>query len=140
LDGTGGMLDFQIGVGNNPELDRLRYDTASNDATLGSLGLSAETIGTKEGAQTTLKKLDDALVQINGVRANLGATQNRLQSAINNLGVSDENLSAANSRIRDVDVAEETAKLTKNNILIQAGASVLSQANQFPNIALKLLG
>jgi flagellin len=134
------MLDFQIGVGNNAELDRLRYDTASNDATLGALGLSAETIGTKEGPQTTLKKLDDALVQINGVRANLGATQNRLQSAINNLGVSDENLSAANSRIRDVDVAEETAKLTKNNILIQAGASVLSQANQFPNIALKLLG
>ena len=140
LDGTGGMLDFQIGTGNNPELDRLRYDTSANDATLGALGLSAETVSTKEGAQSTLKKLDDALVQINGVRANLGATQNRLQSAINNLGISDENLSAANSRIRDVDVAEETAKLTKNNILIQAGASVLSQANQFPNIALKLLG
>ena len=140
LDGTGGMLDFQIGTGNNAELDRLRYNTSANDATLGSLGILAETVSTKEGAQGTLKRLDDALVHINGVRAGLGATQNRLQSAINNLGVSDENLSAANSRIRDVDVAAETATLTRNNILMQAGVSVLSQANQFPNMALKLLG
>lgn len=140
LDGTGGILDFQIGTGNNAELDRLRYDSTSNDATLGALGLMAESVASKEGAQGTLTKLDDALVQINGVRAGLGATQNRLQSAINNLGVSDENLSAANSRIRDVDVAAETATLTRNNILMQSGASVLSQANQFPNIALKLLG
>ncbi len=140
LDGSGGLLEFQIGTGNRPELDRLQYDASANDATLGALGISAEGISTKEGAQNTLKKLDDALVQINGVRANLGATQNRLESAINNLGISDENLSAANSRIRDVDVAQETATLTKNNILMQSGASVLSQANQFPNIALKLLG
>jgi flagellin len=140
LDGTGAMLEFQIGTGNNAQLDRLRYDASKNDATLASLGLAAESVSTKEGAQTTLRKLDDALVQINGVRADLGATQNRLESAINNLGISDENLSAANSRIRDVDVAAETATLTKNNILQQAGTSVLSQANQFPNIALKLLG
>lgn len=140
LDGTGAMLDFQIGTGNNDVLDRLHYDASKNDTTLAALGISAETIASKEGAQTTLKKLDDALVQINGVRADLGATQNRLESAINNLGISDENLSAANSRIRDVDVAAETATLTRNNILQQAGTSVLSQANQFPNIALKLLG
>jgi flagellin len=140
LDGTGSLLEFQVGTGNSPDLDRLRYDTAKNDATLASLGLATEAVSTKVGAQTTLKKLDDALVQINGVRAGLGASQNRLESAINNLGVSEENLSAANSRIRDVDVAAETATLTRNNILQQAGTSVLSQANQFPNIALKLLG
>ena len=69
----------------------------------------------------------------------MGALQNRLTSTINNLGVSDENLSAANSRIRDVDIASESAKLTKNNILVQAGTSVLSQANQAPNIALSLI-
>ncbi|MAE57897.1 MAG: flagellin FliC [Halobacteriovorax sp.] len=139
LDGTGGRLEFQVGTRNDPILDRLVYDGTGSDATLASLGISAETIASKEGAQTSLKKLDDALVQINGVRANMGALQNRLTSTINNLGVSDENLSAANSRIRDVDIASESAKLTKNNILVQAGTSVLSQANQAPNIALSLI-
>lgn len=140
LDGTGGQLEFQIGVNNDPILDRIRYDGTSADSTLAALGLTAETVSSKQGAQVTLKKLDNSLVQVNGVRANLGALQNRLSSIINNLGVSDENLSAANSRIRDVDIAQETANLTKNNILIQSGASVLSQANQYPNIALKLIG
>ena len=140
LDGTGGMLEFQVGTRNDPVLDRLRFDGTFADATLGSLGLSTESVVSKETAQLSLKKLDDALVQVNGVRANLGAVQNRLSSTINNLGISDENLSAANSRIRDVDVASETAELARKNILVQAGTSVLSQANQFPSIALKLLG
>lgn len=140
LDGSGGMLEFQVGVHNDPILDRLRYDGTKANTTLTSLGLTGETVSTKEGAQVTLKKLDNALVQINGVRAELGATQNRLSSTINNLAISDENLSAAKSRIRDVDVAAETADLARNNILVQAGTSVLSQANQAPNAALKLLG
>lgn len=140
LDGSGGVLEFQIGVHNDPILDRLRYDGTKSDTTLAAIGLTGETVTTKEGAQSTLKKLDDALVQINGVRADLGATQNRLSSTINNLSISDENLSAAKSRIRDVDVAAETADLARNNILVQAGTSVLSQANQAPNMALKLLG
>lgn len=140
LDGTGGIKEFQIGTNNDPILDRLRYDGTSTDATLGNLGLSAEGISSKMGAQNSLQKLDNALVQISGVRANLGAIQNRLSSTVNNLAVSDENLSAANSRIRDVDVAAETAKLAKNSILVQAGASVLSQANQYPQVTLKLLG
>ena len=140
LDGSGGILDFQIGIHNDPILDRLRYDGTRNNASLAFLGLSAETVSNKEGAQLSLQKLDNALVQINGVRANLGATQNRLSSVINNLSISDENLSAAKSRIRDVDVAAETADLTKNNILMQAGVSVLGQANQTPQTALKLLG
>ncbi|EQC47039.1 putative flagellin protein [Bacteriovorax sp. BSW11_IV] len=139
LDGTSGRMEFQVGINNDPILDRLSYDGTGSDATLASLGLSAETIGSKEGSQASLKKLDDALVQVNGVRANLGALQNRMQSTVNNLGVSEENLSAAKSRIRDVDVASESAEMTKNNILMQAGASVLGQANQTPNIALSLL-
>lgn len=139
LDGTGGKLEFQVGTKNDPVLDRLHYDGSGADATLKSLGLEIDGVSTKEGAQAALKKLDDALVQINGVRANFGALQNRLQSTSNNLEISDENLSAANSRIRDVDVASETADMTKNNILLQAGISVLSQANNSPNTALKLL-
>lgn len=140
LDGSGGLLEFQVGINNDPILDRLRYDGTKANATLASLGLSAEAVSSKEAAQLTLKKLDDALVQVNGVRAELGATQNRLSSTVNNLAISEENLSAAKSRIRDVDIAAETADLARNNILVQAGTSVLSQANAFPNVALKLLG
>ena len=77
------------------------------------------------------KKLDDALVTINGVRAELGAKQNRLSSASRSLEINDENISAANSRIRDVDIASETADLAKNNILVQSGISVL--ANHLPS-------
>lgn len=139
LDGTGGKLEFQVGTKNDPILDRLQYDGSRADASLKALGLEIDGVSTKEGAQNALQKLDDALVHINGTRANFGALQNRLQSTQNNLEISDENLSAANSRIRDVDVASETADMTKNNILLQAGISVLSQANQSPNTALKLL-
>jgi len=140
LDGTGGRLDIQVGIYNDQFNDRLTYDATVNDATLVSLGIAAESVANKESAQNSLARLDDALVKINGLRANLGALQNRLNSVTNTLGISDENMSAANSRIRDVDVAQETADMTKNNILSQAGVSVLSQANQAPQLALKLLG
>lgn len=140
LDGTGGLLEFQVGVYNDPILDRFRFDGTANNSTIQALALGNESIATKLGAQSSLKVLDDALVQISGIRAGLGAVQNRLSSTINNLGAYDENLSSANSRIRDVDVASETADLTKNNILMEAGLSVLGQANQKPAIALKLLG
>jgi len=140
LDGSGGIMEFQVGINNDPTLDRLYYDGNFANATLGSLGLSAESIQTKEGAQSVLKKLDDSLVNINGIRSNLGAMQNRLSSAVSSLSIADENMSAAKSRIRDVDVAEETAAMAKNNILVQAGVSVLSQANQSTNAALKLIG
>lgn len=139
LDGTGGLLEFQVGVKNDPLQDRIRYDAFKNDATLGALALQNETVATKEGAQNTLKMLDNALVKVNGIRADLGATQNRLSSIVTTLGITDENLSAANSRIRDVDVAQATSELTRENILMQAGTSVLAQANQAPNVALKLL-
>lgn len=140
LDGTGGLVEIQVGIHNDPMQDRIAYDSTQTDSTLENLGLIAENIASKEGAQLSLAKLDDALVRINGTRANLGALQNRLQSASNTIAIADENFSAANSRIRDVDVAAETADMTKNNILAQAGVSVLAQANQAPNFTLKLLG
>ncbi|MBD64031.1 MAG: flagellin FliC [Halobacteriovoraceae bacterium] len=140
LDGTGGLVDIQVGTKNDPFNDRITYDANSIVSTLESLGIGSESITTKQGAQLSLEKLDDALVHVNGSRANLGAIQNRLQSVVQNLGVTEENFSEANSRIRDVDVAAETASLTKNQILSQAGVSVLSQANQSPQFALKLLG
>lgn len=140
LDGTGGVVEIQVGIHNDPSQDRIKYDSTTTDTTLESIGLIGENIASKEGAQLSLSKLDDALVRINGTRANLGALQNRLQSASNSIAITEENFSAANSRIRDVDVASETADMAKNNILNQAGVSVLAQANQAPNFALKLLG
>lgn len=140
LDGTGGVVEIQVGIHNDPNQDRIKYDSTTTDTTLQSIGLIGENIASKEGAQLSLSKLDDALVRINGTRANLGALQNRLQSASNSIAITEENFSAANSRIRDVDVASETADMAKNNILNQAGVSVLAQANQAPNFALKLLG
>ena len=140
LDGTGGIVEIQVGIHNDPTNDRIKYDSVTTDSTLANLGLTGETISSKEGAQVSLGRLDEALVRINGTRANLGALQNRLQSASNSLAITEENFSAANSRIRDVDVASETADMAKNNILSQAGAAVLAQANQTPSMALKLIG
>lgn len=140
LSGVGGILDFQIGVHNDPTNDRISFDSSAANATTTSLGVAAETIGSKQGAQLSLDVIDEALVRVNSMRANFGALQNRLTSTINNLNISHENLSAANSRIRDTDVAEESATMAKNNILMQAGVSVLGQANNIPNLALKLLG
>ena len=102
--------------------------------------LSGITVASKESAQENLGKVDEAIKMLSGNRAELGALQNRLQSTVNNLNIYDENLSAARSRIYDVDMASETAELTKQNILSQAGVSVLSQANQNSMGALKLLG
>lgn len=140
LDGSGGVVEVQVGIFNDPTLDRIRFNASDTDTTLESLDLTSENIASKEGAQLSLAKLDEALLQINGTRANLGALQNRLQSASNTIAITEENFGAANSRIRDVDVAAETADLAKNNILNQAGVSVLAQANQAPNAALKLIG
>lgn len=139
LNGRAGILEFQVGTRNNPILDRIVYNGENSNATLASLKLGGESVATKLGAQTSLAVVDDALIQVNSIRADLGAMQNRLQSTINNLAISDENLSAANSRVRDVDVAQESSELTRNQILLQAGTSVLAQANMASKLALKLL-
>jgi flagellin len=140
LNGTGGIIDVQIGVKNNPFLDRISFNASAANATLEALGMTAETVAIKESAQTSLSRIDDALMSVSAIRANFGALQNRLQSCSQNLGVIEENYAAANSRIRDTDVAAETAELTRNNILLQAGIAVLQQANNAQQVALKLLG
>lgn len=140
LNGTGGMIDIQVGVNNDAFRDRISFNAGAANSSLESLGLVAESVATKEGAQLSLAVVDQAAVQVNAIRANFGALQNRLVSTSNNLLIADENLSAANSRIRDTDVAAETSEMTRNNILLQAGVSVLGQANQSQQLALKLLG
>ncbi|MCH2533552.1 MAG: flagellin FliC [Bdellovibrionales bacterium] len=140
LNGTGGIVDIQVGVNNDAFKDRISFNASAANSTLESLGLTAESLATKEMAQASMDVVDSAMVSVNAIRANFGAMQNRLNSTITNLDIAHENLSAANSRIRDADVAEETANLTKHNILMQAGVSVLGQANSAQQIALKLLG
>lgn len=140
IDGSGKTFDFQVGIQNNPEADRISFDASVTNATSTSLGIDAFDFTSKEGAQDALSILDTAQSEVNGFRATLGALQNRLNSTIDNTTVMHENLSAANSRIRDADVAASSAEMTKNNILIQASTATLAQANQLPALALKLIG
>jgi flagellin len=115
--------------------------TKLTTSTLGStaLHLSACSLSTAAKAQASIGAFDKAIQQLSQARAKVGATQNRMVVTVSNLAVTQENLSAANSRIRDVDVASESANLTKSQILSQAGLAVLAQANQLPQSALSLL-
>jgi len=137
LDGTLSTgISFQIGT-NNTANDSISLSVTS--ATSSALGLGATAVSTQATAQSSLAMIDSALASVSTLRGTLGAVQNRLQSSISNIQVAVENVSAAMSRIRDVDVAAETANMTRANILVQAGVSILSQANQSPQAALKLL-
>ena len=139
LSGTGSILDFQVGTRNDPNIDRLSFDASKADANAAALGVNLTSVADKASAQNSLSAIDSAIVSVSAMRADFGAVQNRLQSTINNLAVSVENMAAANSRIRDVDIAEETAEMTMNNVLLNAGSSVLAQANQTSQVALGLL-
>lgn len=139
LNGTGAVFDIQIGTRNDPISDRLTFDASSADVNVAALGLNLASVSDKISAQNSLTSIDQAIISVSGIRADFGALQNRLQSTVNNIQSSIENLAAANSRVRDTDVAAETAELTKQNILMQAGTSVLSQANSSTNSALSLI-
>lgn len=139
LNGTGTVIDVQVGTGNNPNVDRITFDPGATNVSSTALGLNLTNVMDKSSAQAALSFIDRSIQQVSSIRADFGAIQNRLQSTVNNTGIAVENLSAANSRIRDTDMAEETAELTKQNILQQAGVSVLSQANNSGQGALSLL-
>lgn len=140
LTGDGDNVEIQVGNYNNPLEDRIVLDTQQINVNLDKLGLSGFSVLTKEGAREGLGQVDAAVNSLVGNRAELGSLQSRLQTVVNSLNIYDENLSAANSRIRDTDLAAETANLAKNNILVSADVSVLSQANQNNMMALKLIG
>ena len=140
LSGDGEKLDIQIGLNNNPEQDRFTYDVAKLNVGSAALGVGDINTVTKADAQDNLMKIDGAIRTLSENRSEVGALQNRLVSSVSNLTIYEENLSAAKSRIYDVDLASETSELTKSNILSQAGTAVLSQANNNSMGALKLLG
>ena len=126
--------------------------TAAATALLGDLAGGATTLGvntdyavseidvtSREGSNEAIDVLDVALKQVAESRSSLGAVQNRMESTVRNLEVASENLSASRGRIQDADFAQETAQFSKNQIMQQAGVSILAQANGAPNIALSLL-
>jgi flagellin len=134
-----GIFTIQVGTGTAAGVDTI--DITTEDATATGLAVDAGTINvlTAGASSTSITAIDAAIDSVNNVRSTLGASQNRLTSTINNLQVAVENTSTAQSRIQDVDVAAETANMTRANILSQAGVSILAQANQGPQAALKLL-
>lgn len=140
LNGQGGTLDIQVGTQNDPNLDRISFKSDESNATLEALQLTETAVMNKESAQLSLASVDNAINGVNSIRANLGAFQNRLQSTSQNIATAEENYAAANSRIRDTDVAAESTELAKNSVLMQAATSVLGQANTQTQLALKLLG
>ena len=139
LDGSGEEYSFQVDINNDDFNDRIAFDASQQNATTSNLGVDSFDFSTKDGARNALEVLETAQRQVNGYRANLGAIQNRLISTSDNLGTAMENFSAANSRVRDTDMAQSTAELARNNILLNASVGVLAQANQQGAAALKLL-
>ncbi len=138
LDGSSSTVSFQVGFGTTAGIDTLSVGLSPALST--TLSLQSLDIGSGGTTTTAITNIDAAINAVSSLRGSLGAVQNRLGSTINNLAIQSENLSAAESRIRDVDVAYETAQLTRNSILQQASISVLSQSNALPQSALQLLG
>jgi flagellin len=137
LDGSSSTVTFQVGINTVADVDQL--NVTLTPALTTSLGLSTIDVGSGGNTSFAIAQIDAAVNAVSQLRGKFGSLQNRLQSTIANLGVSSESLSAAESRIRDVDVAYETAELTRNNILQQASISILAQANSQPQSALQLL-
>ncbi len=137
LDGTGSTITFQVGTGTVQGIDTITLSTANALST--TLGLSTLSLGSAGLPTDAITVVDDAINSITRIRGSFGAAQNRLATTIETLRIQNENVSAAESRIRDVDVASETAELTRNSILQQAAISILAQANTQPQSALQLL-
>lgn len=140
LDGSGASFEIQVGINNDSFEDRITFDSSALNATVDELGVASVDFSTKEGAHDALSIVDEAQAKVASFRANVGALQNRFQSTIENLGAQHENLSAANSRIRDADIATSTSEMARNQVLLNASTSVLAQANMTPQLALKLIG
>ncbi|TPV95511.1 MAG: flagellin FliC [Myxococcales bacterium FL481] len=134
-DQSGG-IEFQVGVGTTAN-DRLTLSIATTSAA--ALSIDSATIGGVTAADTAIARLDSAIEAVSTRRAAIGAMQNRLTVTISNIDTYSTNLDAAKSRIIDVDVAAETSRLTRQQVLVQAGTAMLAQANQSPQVALSLL-
>jgi flagellin len=139
LDGSGSRMDFQVGVGANSADDYISFQPSKLDAKIQSLGVNTASINSKFEAQQSINTIESAINKVSSHRSMLGSIQNRLLTSSSNLQIYNENMSSANNRIRDLDYAEETAKIAKNRILGDASTAVLTQANMSGKDALKLV-
>ncbi len=137
LDGSGEQLEFHVGPFGDMD-NVISYNTNAN-ATTSAIGIDGVTVSSKDSARDTLQTVDDALIKLGKMRADFGAVQSRLNTTVSNLDIQYENLSSANSRLRDADVAYESAELANSSVLQNAAVSVMAQANQQPSSALRLL-
>ncbi|MBU8713669.1 flagellin [Brevibacillus parabrevis] len=136
LDGSTASVNIQIG---QEAAQKLTLDSGKFSIGVVYTAVSGWSLGSATGASTVLSSIDDVINLVSKARSYLGANQNRLENTINNLNITSENLTAAESRIRDVDMAKEQMQFTKNNILSQASQAMLAQANQLPQGVLQLL-
>ncbi|MEQ1721650.1 MAG: flagellin [Pseudobdellovibrio sp.] len=139
LLGTGDRIDFQINTRNSDGVDRISFDPTQADMTTTSLGIEHSGVNDKLLAQDSLSMLDGAINNVSELRATFGSIQSRLITTTENIISNLESVSAANSRIRDADIAEESSELAKKNLMLQSGTAILAQANQQPGQALSLL-
>lgn len=138
LNGTTPVFDFHVGAFGT-DSDVIQFDGAKNVATIEALGIENMDFTTKENARAGLAVIDKSQGLINGMRANLGALQSRLSSTVDILAITEENLAAANSRIRDTDIAASSSEVARNSVMLQSGMTALAQSNQNAQMALKLL-
>lgn len=134
-----GIMEFHVGAYAGEE-NKISFDAQEANATAEGLGIAGSNITNKDDANQNLAAIDEAIDKVSGFRSSFGAIQSRLQSTVTNLDTSATNTEAARSRIEDVDVAEESAKLASTNVMKSAGVAALSQANSLPNSALRLIG
>jgi flagellin len=137
LDGSSSVANFQVGIRSNPTIDQLNISLTPALST--TLGLATLDVGSSGNTSLALGQIGSAINSVASLRGRFGAVQNRMQSMVANIAVQTESLSAAESRIRDVDIAVETATLTRNTIMQQAAIAILAQANAQPQVALTLL-
>lgn len=134
-----GKMDFHVGAYAGED-NKISFDASNTDATIEGLGVAGTNILNKESAQDNLEKIDNAITRIAGFRANFGSMQSRLQTTVKNLDTAVLNTDAARSRIEDVDIAAETAKLAATNVMKNAGIMTLAQARELPNASVRLIG
>jgi flagellin len=136
LSGAAAAVDFQVGIGT-AATDRISVSFGGADST--GLGVNGADVTSFANAQTAITNIDAGIQSLSTVREGFGSAMNRLGYAASNLQSSQTNLTSAMSRIKDVDIAKESAVMAKNQVLSQAGAAILAQANQTPQLAMKLL-
>lgn len=139
LDGKSGLVEIQVDINNSSNADRIKFDRMELTADSVTIGLSGTSVLSKLDAQKNLEKMDKAIMEISGKRSKIGSIESRLEHSLNGVQISKENLSSANSRIRDTDIAEQVSEQTASKIVQQAAVGTLAQANVAPQLAMKLI-